>query len=88
MKLVVTRIEEDGIVWRRTVDTAGRSDGGQWEASVARALATEPPPYRPVAGSPVCHLRLNDRVVMIAENDLTGPLRDLVTAVLAVGDLA
>jgi len=35
----------------------------------------------------VCHLRLNDRVVMIAEPDLTGPLRDLVTAVLAVGDL-
>jgi hypothetical protein len=87
VKVVVTRIEQDGTVWRRMVDTAERGDGSQWEATVARALAIEPPPYRPVAGSPVCHVRLNDRVVMVAEPDLTGPLRDLVTAVLAVGDL-
>ncbi len=85
MKVVVTRIGQDGTVWRRMIDTAGRDDGGQWEANVARALATEPPPYRPVAGSPVCHVRVDDRVIFVAEHDLAGPLRDLVTAVLAVG---
>ena len=86
MKVVVTRIGQDGTVWRRMVDTAECGDGDRWEANIARALATEPPPYRPMAGSPVCHLRLNDQVVLVAEHDLGGPLRDLVTAVLAVGD--
>jgi hypothetical protein len=44
---------------------------------------------RPTAGfrgSPVCHVRLDDHVMLIAEGDLAGPVRDLVTAVLAVGD--
>jgi hypothetical protein len=67
------------------IDTAERGDGGQWEAHIARALAAEPP-YQPVPGSPVCHIRVDDHVILVAENDLTGPLGDLVTAVLAVGD--
>jgi hypothetical protein len=29
---------------------------------------------------------MNDQVVLVAEHDLGGPLRNLVTAVLAVGD--
>jgi hypothetical protein len=36
----------------------------------------------------VYHVRVDDHVVLVAEHDLTGPLRDLVTAVLAVGDEA
>jgi len=40
VKVVVTRIGQDGTVWRRMVDTAECGDGDQWEASVARALAT------------------------------------------------
>jgi hypothetical protein len=65
--------------------TAGRSDTGQWEELIARALAA-PPPYRPVPGSPVYHLRVDDRELLAAEHDLSGPLADLVTAVLAIGE--
>jgi hypothetical protein len=86
VKVVVTRIGPDGMVWRRMIDTAERHDGVPWEAHIARARAAEPPPYRPVPGSPVCHVRLGDDVLLVAEQDLTGPLRDLAAAVLAVGD--
>jgi len=86
VKVVVTRIGPDGTVWRRMINTAERPDGDQWETQVTDALAAEPPPYRPAAGSPVCHVRMDNHVVLVAEDDLAGPLRDLATAVLAVGD--
>jgi hypothetical protein len=86
VKVVVTRIGPDGTVWRRMIDTAERRDGIPWEAHIARARESEPPSYRPVPGSPVCHLRFGNDVVLVAEEDLTGPLRDLAAAVLAVGD--
>jgi hypothetical protein len=85
MRVVATRIDADGAMRRRVVDTAGRSDAGQWEELIARALAVLPP-YRPVPGGPVYHLRVDDGAVMVAEHDLSGPLSDLVTAVLAVGE--
>ena len=71
-------------MWRRMVDTARLRDGRQWEELVAGALAVLPP-YRPYPGSPLYHIRVDDRVVLVAEHDLTGPLRDLVRAVIAVG---
>jgi hypothetical protein len=71
-------------MWRRMVDTAGRGDAIHWELLIARALSVRPP-YRPVAGSPVYHLRVDDEDVLVADHDLSGPLSDLVTAVLAVG---
>lgn len=71
-------------MWRSMVDTAQRSDGRQWEELIARALGA-PPPYRPYPGSPVYHIRVDDDVVLAAEHDLTGPLRDLVSAVLVAG---
>jgi hypothetical protein len=52
---------------------------------MTRALAT-PVPYRPVPGTPIYHLRLDDRDILIADHDLYGPLLDLVTAVLAWGE--
>jgi hypothetical protein len=67
------------------VDTAASSDAGLREELIARALAA-PPPYRPVPGGPVYHLRVDDQVVLVAEHDLAGPLYDLVTAVLAIGE--
>src|SRR5215472_8452273 len=71
MRVVVTRIEPDGTMRRRVVDTTRRQDGPRWEDLAARALASPPPPYRPVP---------------VGEYDLDGPLRDLVTVVLAMGE--
>ena len=87
MRVVVTRIDRYGTVERRVVDTAARSDVGLWEELIARALAARPP-YRPVPGSPVYQLRVDDRAVLVAEHDLSGPLSDLVPAVLAIGEAA
>ena len=84
MRVVVTRIEPDGTMQRRVVDTAQRDDGLRWEDLAARALAF-PPPYRPIPGTAVYHVSVDDRVVQVGEYDLDGPLRDLVTVVLAKG---
>jgi hypothetical protein len=81
----VTRIEWDGTMRRRRVDTAHQCDGPQWEDLTARALAVLPL-YRPVPRTPVYHIRVDDTVVQAAEHDLTGALLDLITAVLALGD--
>ena len=80
----MTGIDWDGAMQRRMVDTAGRVDCAQWEEVAARALAVMPP-YRPVPHIPVYHIRVDDVVVQAAEHDLTGPLLDLITAVLAFG---
>ena len=85
IRVAVTQIEADGAMWRRIIDTADRSDAGRWQQLIARALAV-PVPYRPIPGSPIYHLRLGDRDVLIADHDLCGPLLDLVTAVLAFGE--
>jgi hypothetical protein len=82
---VVTRIEPDGTMVRRVVNTTWRADGAQWEGLAARALAS-PPPYRPVPGAALYHVSVDDRMVQLSEYDLDGPLRDLVTVVLAKGD--
>ena len=85
MRVVVTRISQDGTMRRRMVDTAASGDVGPWEELTARALAA-PPPYHPAPGGPVYHLRVDDQVVLVAEHDLSGPLDNLVTAVLAIGE--
>src|ERR1700751_2514128 len=85
MRVVATRIEQDGTMQRRMVDTACCGDGPRWEDLACRALA-DPPPYRPVPGSPIYHIGLDDgRQVLVAERDLGGALLDLVTGVLAMG---
>jgi hypothetical protein len=82
---VVTRIEPDGTMVRRVVDTTWRADGAQWQGLAARALASTPP-YRPVPGAALYHVSVDDHMVQVSEYDLDGPLRDLVTVVLAKGD--
>jgi hypothetical protein len=84
MRVVATRIEPDGTVQRRMVDTARQSDRRLWEDLAAHAVGI-PVPYRPAPGIAVYHIRLDDYVVMAAEHDLAGPLLDLVTAVMALG---
>jgi len=51
----------------------------------ARALAVLPL-YRPVRGTPVYHIRVDEGAVQAADQDLTGALLDLITAVLALGE--
>ena len=85
MRVVVTRIGPDGAMRRRMVDTAAPGGAGPWEELIARALAA-PPPYQAVPGGPVSIFASVSRVVLVAEHDLSGPLYDLVTAVLAIGE--
>ena len=56
MRVTVTRIEWDGTMQRRMVDTAQRGDGPQWEYLAAHALAILPL-YRPVPRSRLPHSR-------------------------------
>ncbi|HEY0998493.1 MAG TPA: hypothetical protein VGD83_02540 [Streptosporangiaceae bacterium] len=81
----MTRIGPDATMRRRMVDTAASSDAGQWEELITRGVAALPP-YRPVPGGPVYHLRVGEQAALVAEYDLSGPLYDLVTAVLALGE--
>jgi hypothetical protein len=85
VRVVATQIEPDGTMLRCVVDTAGRSDGKEWESLATRALIAAPP-YRPAPGRLVYHLSIDDHVFLVAEQDLTGPLQELATAVLARGE--
>lgn len=83
----MTRIEQDGTMQRRMVDTACSTSGPQWDGLIARALLLPVPPYHPVPGAPIYHVSLgHTTMTLAAEHDLCGPLLDLVTAVLAMGD--
>jgi hypothetical protein len=56
------------------------------EELVAEAGLNSPPPYRPAPGQPVYLIEAGEQAVAVAEQDLTGPLRELVLTVLAEGD--
>jgi len=84
VRVVVTRIDPDRTLHRRMVDTAHQSERQLWEDLAARAVGG-PVPYRPAPGITVYHISVDDDVVIAAEHDLTGSLRDLVTAVMALG---
>ena len=84
MRVIVTRIEPDGTMQRRMVDTARQSDRRLWDDLAARAVGISVP-YRPAPGIAVYHIRTDDYVAIAAEHDLSGPLLDLVTAVIALG---
>lgn len=86
VSVVTTRIEQDGTMQRRVVDTARQSDRRLWEDLAGRAIAVAVP-YRPVPGIAVYHVSVDGHVVMAAEPDLAGPLLDLVTAVMALGEV-
>jgi hypothetical protein len=84
MRIVVTRVAGDGSVRRGILDTAERGDASRWEDLVDQAAHGAPPPYRPVSGMPVYEIRAGEDAIMIAEGDLTGPLRELVITALTV----
>lgn len=84
-RVEVTEVEWDGAMRRRKIDTAGHRDAWRWQELIVRAQSC-PIPYRPVPGNPIYYLRLDNRDFLIDDHDLTGPLLDLVTAVLAFGE--
>jgi hypothetical protein len=84
VKITVTEVARDGQLRRRTVDTTGRDDASSWEELAERAIG-DPPVYQPSPGRPVFAIHVDDREVMVAEKDVTGPLGQLVTAVLTEG---
>lgn len=85
VRVTVTRVAGDGSVRRAVVDAAGRDDAARWEQLIDQADLGVPPPYRARPGEAVYHIRAGELEVQVAERDLTGPLRELVTAVLAEG---
>jgi hypothetical protein len=85
VRLQVAKIAANGSIRQWVVDTAGHSDAGRWEALIARVPAV-PPPYRAAPGSAVYDIRVDDGKFLVGEHDLSGPLSDLVRAVLVEGD--
>ena len=85
VRVVITEIGWDGSMRRRALDTSGLTEAGRWETLIEQVLAF-PPPYRAAPGGPVYVIHAGDRAVLMGEQDLTGPLRDLVTTILAAGD--
>jgi hypothetical protein len=87
VRVVVTQIAWDGSLRRRVLDTAGLPDAGRRESLIEEILAV-PPPYRAAPGRPVYVIHAGDRAIVLGEDNLTGPLRDLVTAILEGGSPA
>jgi hypothetical protein len=85
VEIAVTAIGADGTVRQAVVETTGRVDADWWEQLAASAHLEVPPPYQPEPGQPVYQVRAGEHVAMVAEQDLAGPLRELVMAVVAEG---
>jgi hypothetical protein len=85
VRLEVAKIAANGSIRRWAVDTATRSDASRWDDLAARIPAS-PPPYRAAPGSAVYDVRVDDDKFLVGEHDLSGPLSDLVRAVLVEGD--
>jgi len=83
VRVTVTQVGGDGSVLRAVVDAADRDDAARWEELAERAGLGVAPPYRARPGEAVYHIRAGELAVQVGERDLTGPLRELVTAVLA-----
>ena len=87
MRVGVTEIAGDGTTQRRTLDTWCLAGADRWEDIIGQALSL-PPAYQATPGKSVYIIRTRDRAVLVGEEDLTGPLRDLVIKILATGDPA
>jgi hypothetical protein len=69
---------------RRALDTSALTDADRWENLIEQVLAS-PPHYRAAPGQPVYMIYAGDRAVLVAEQDLTGPLAELVKTILETG---
>lgn len=86
VRVDVARVAADGSVRHAALDTADWDDAARWDELVAQADLGSPPPYRPVPQQTIYLIHTCGREFAIAEHDLTGPLRELVMAVLAEGE--
>lgn len=86
MVITVSRVEGDGSVLSRTVDTARFQNPGRWTRLAEYAALHMPPPYRAQPGEAIYRIQAGGLAAIVAEQDLRGPLRDLTEAVLAEGD--
>lgn len=86
VEIMVTRIAGDGRLLHRLVDTATRSDAGRWESLLRDAALADPPPYQAAPDAPVYLINTGEQPVLVAQDRLTGPMEELVSAVLAEGD--
>ena len=82
---MVTEVTGRGSIRRGMLDTADPGDAGRCGDLIGRAALDAPPPYRPAAGRPVYEICADDKIVWVAEHELTGPLRDLVMITLVAG---
>ena len=87
MRIEVTEIGWDGTIRRRALDTCCLAGADRWEHIIGQVL-TVPPAYQATPGRPVYIIHTSDRAVLIGEEALTGPLRDLVITIQATGDPA
>ncbi len=85
VEIMVTRIAGDGRLLHRLVDTAPCGDPGRWESLLRHAALAHPPPYQPAPGVPVYLINTGDQPVLVTQNCLTGPIEELVSAVLNEG---
>jgi hypothetical protein len=81
--IVVTEVTGQGGIRRGVLDTADCGDGDGCGDLIERAALDVPPPYRPVPGCPLYHIHADDKIVVVAQGDLVGPLRELVMTTLA-----
>lgn len=70
---------------RSALDTSGLADAGRWEKLIDQFLAS-PPLYRAAPGQLVYEVHAGDRRVLLGEQDLTGPLAELVRMILETGE--
>lgn len=77
MRVVVTEVGWDGSIRRSALDTAGLPGAGRWEYLIEQVLAV-PPRYQASPGRPVYVIHAGARAVLVGEQNLAGPLYELV----------
>ena len=80
---MVTEVTAQGTIRRGVLDTADCGETDRCTELIGQAALKVPPPYRPVPGRPVYHIRADDKIVLVARRDLVGPLLELVMTTLA-----
>ena len=75
VRVVVTEVTGQGTIRRGVLNTADCGDTDRCTELIGQAALVVPPPYRPVPGRPVYHIRADDTA------SAPGAKLDLVTAV-------